>query len=235
MLQAARAGDWDEVVKLEGACVLLMLKDAAREEQLVPNAAKLKARLMQRILVNDAEIRHLAEPWLEDLDRLLHRSLAAPAGSASGFTPGSTASCRREARHRPGAVTRGNPGALRRPVLGGGRYGGSADSGAMHHNCKTAPWERRWPPCTFPIEAQSSRLFRRSWLGSSRDTISISTTRFRLASTGVVISWTSCARVKCSSASYRKALGVGLPERRIRQCAFLVGVPRRQVDHPGAD
>ena len=26
---------------------------------------------MQRILVNDAEIRTLAEPWLEDLDHLL--------------------------------------------------------------------------------------------------------------------------------------------------------------------
>jgi flagellar protein FliT len=26
---------------------------------------------MQRILVNDAEIRQLAEPWLEDLDNLL--------------------------------------------------------------------------------------------------------------------------------------------------------------------
>jgi flagellar protein FliT len=26
---------------------------------------------MQRILVNDAEIRHLAEPWLEDLDKVL--------------------------------------------------------------------------------------------------------------------------------------------------------------------
>jgi flagellar protein FliT len=26
---------------------------------------------MQRILVNDAEIRHLAEPWLEDLDDIL--------------------------------------------------------------------------------------------------------------------------------------------------------------------
>jgi flagellar protein FliT len=26
---------------------------------------------MQRILLNDAEIRHLAEPWLEDLDNLL--------------------------------------------------------------------------------------------------------------------------------------------------------------------
>jgi flagellar protein FliT len=26
---------------------------------------------MQRILVNDAEIRQLAEPWLDDLDALL--------------------------------------------------------------------------------------------------------------------------------------------------------------------
>jgi flagellar protein FliT len=26
---------------------------------------------MQRILLNDAEIRHLAEPWLEDLDQML--------------------------------------------------------------------------------------------------------------------------------------------------------------------
>jgi flagellar protein FliT len=26
---------------------------------------------MQRILLNDAEIRHLAEPWLEDLDKLM--------------------------------------------------------------------------------------------------------------------------------------------------------------------
>jgi flagellar protein FliT len=26
---------------------------------------------MQRILLNDAEIRHLAEPWLEDLDNMM--------------------------------------------------------------------------------------------------------------------------------------------------------------------
>jgi flagellar protein FliT len=73
MLQAARSGLWDEVAKHEGACVLLIsqLKHAAREETLAPDAAKLKTRLMQRILVNDAEIRHLAEPWLEDLDGLL--------------------------------------------------------------------------------------------------------------------------------------------------------------------
>jgi flagellar protein FliT len=53
MLQAARSGDWDEVAKHEGACVLLIsqLKHAAREEKLAPDAARQKARLMQRILV----------------------------------------------------------------------------------------------------------------------------------------------------------------------------------------
>jgi flagellar protein FliT len=73
MLSAARNGNWDQVVKIEGACVLLIsqLKHAARGEPLAPEDAKLKRRIMQRILVNDAEIRTLAEPWLEDLDRLM--------------------------------------------------------------------------------------------------------------------------------------------------------------------
>ena len=85
MLAAARAGNWDEVVKLEGACVLLIsrLKNAAQEPPAASGAshspgqaqalelAKAKSRIMQRILVNDAEIRHLAEPWLQDLDDTL--------------------------------------------------------------------------------------------------------------------------------------------------------------------
>ena len=83
MLTAARAGNWDEVVKLEGACVLLIsqLKHAAQEPAAnetvarpgdsMQDAARVKSRIMQRILVNDAEIRHLAEPWLQDLDDTL--------------------------------------------------------------------------------------------------------------------------------------------------------------------
>lgn len=81
MLSAARAGNWDEVVKLEGACVLLIsqLKNAAQEPGAAmaratahaQDAARVKSRIMQRILVNDAEIRHLAEPWLQDLDDTL--------------------------------------------------------------------------------------------------------------------------------------------------------------------
>ncbi|HEY0855733.1 MAG TPA: flagellar protein FliT [Albitalea sp.] len=73
MLEAAREGNWDHVVKLEGACALLIsqLKHAASKQALGAEEAQLKSRIMQRILINDAEIRQLAEPWLEDLDNML--------------------------------------------------------------------------------------------------------------------------------------------------------------------
>jgi len=80
MLSAARAGDWDQVVKLEGACVLLISQLKQASDALVAGeaaaptataAAREKSRIMQRILVNDAEIRQLAEPWLADLDETL--------------------------------------------------------------------------------------------------------------------------------------------------------------------
>jgi flagellar protein FliT len=73
MLDAARTGNWDEVVKLEGACAVLIaqLKNAAQSRQLQQNEAKEKSRIMQRILLNDAEIRYLAEPWLEDIDHMM--------------------------------------------------------------------------------------------------------------------------------------------------------------------
>lgn len=73
MLDAARNGNWDEVVKLEGACAVLIsqLKHAAQKQSMREEEGKLKSRIMQRILLNDAEIRHLAEPWLEDLDRMM--------------------------------------------------------------------------------------------------------------------------------------------------------------------
>ena len=73
MLVAAREGNWDEVLKLEGACAVLIsqLKHRAAETRLAADEAQFKSRIMQRILVNDAEIRQLAEPWLDDLDQLL--------------------------------------------------------------------------------------------------------------------------------------------------------------------
>ncbi len=76
MLEAARRGHWDQVVKLEGACAVLIsqLKSTAARQPLAPEEAQLKSRIMQRILVNDAEIRTLAEPWLDDLDQMLSGS-----------------------------------------------------------------------------------------------------------------------------------------------------------------
>ena len=52
MLDAAREGNWDHVVKLEGACALLIaqLKNTAAETPLPADEAQLKSRLMQRIL-----------------------------------------------------------------------------------------------------------------------------------------------------------------------------------------
>ena len=73
MLEAARSGNWDQVVKLEGACALLIsqLKHAASSQPLPTEEAQLKSRIMQRILVNDAEIRNLAEPWINELGSMM--------------------------------------------------------------------------------------------------------------------------------------------------------------------
>ena len=73
MLEAARQGNWDQVLKLEGACALLIsqLKHNASMQKLPAEEAQFKSRIMQRILVNDAEVRQLAEPWLDELDEIL--------------------------------------------------------------------------------------------------------------------------------------------------------------------
>ena len=47
----------------------LGLKPAVERSR--PSQARGQVAIMQRILVNDAEIRQLAEPWLEDLDNVL--------------------------------------------------------------------------------------------------------------------------------------------------------------------
>lgn len=77
MLDAARKGDWDTVVKLEGACAVLIaqLKHASEDHPMGPNELALKTRIMQRILVNDAEIRNLAEPWINDLSRMMGNAI----------------------------------------------------------------------------------------------------------------------------------------------------------------
>jgi flagellar protein FliT len=80
MLEAAKVQDWDEVVRCEGACAVLIeqLRSRAQVESLDDAAKVEKSRIMRRILNNDAQIRYLAEPWLAHCEqrfsdqRLLH-------------------------------------------------------------------------------------------------------------------------------------------------------------------
>jgi flagellar protein FliT len=81
MLEAAKAEDWDGVVRFEGACAVLIeqLRHRARLEELDADSRMEKSRIMRRILNNDAQIRYLAEPWLahceqkfEGQQRFLH-------------------------------------------------------------------------------------------------------------------------------------------------------------------
>ncbi|KQP08324.1 flagellar protein FliT [Pseudorhodoferax sp. Leaf265] len=73
MLRAAQQEDWDEVVRHEGACAVLIeqLRHQSQTEQLTAEQRKEKARIMQRILRNDAEIRCLTEPWLTQFEYMM--------------------------------------------------------------------------------------------------------------------------------------------------------------------
>lgn len=73
MLLAARHGDWTRVVDLEETCVALIaqLNQAARLQPLAPAQRKERIRILQSILRNDAQIRHLADPAQARVDALL--------------------------------------------------------------------------------------------------------------------------------------------------------------------
>nr|WP_315429782.1 flagellar protein FliT [uncultured Albidiferax sp.] len=75
MLQAAQHENWDEVVRYEGACAVLIeqLRHQSLAEQLTPEHKTEKARIMQRILRNDAQIRCLTEPWIQQFEQILER------------------------------------------------------------------------------------------------------------------------------------------------------------------
>lgn len=69
MVAAAQAEDWDQVVRLEGACAVLIeqLRQESRSQELGLDERAEKNRIMLSILRHDAQIRSLAEPWLNSL------------------------------------------------------------------------------------------------------------------------------------------------------------------------
>ena len=73
MLTAAKAEDWDGVMRFEGVCAVLIeqLRVRGRMEELDAQSLAEKSKIMLRILNNDAQIRYLAEPWLSHFENKL--------------------------------------------------------------------------------------------------------------------------------------------------------------------
>jgi len=69
MLEAALLRDWDEVVRLEGACALLIeqLRERSANQTLTVAERARKHRTMLTLLRHDAQIRELVEPWVDKL------------------------------------------------------------------------------------------------------------------------------------------------------------------------
>lgn len=73
MVEAARASDWDKLIRLEKSVVALRLSLAADDDnsRLTRDEIEAKRALIQRILDDDAEIRRHTEPWMEQVRQFL--------------------------------------------------------------------------------------------------------------------------------------------------------------------
>lgn len=76
MVMAASAGDWDGLTELERTCrakveELKLMKEGALMN---PSDKKQKVEVIKKILADDARIRELAEPWMNNLHAILSAS-----------------------------------------------------------------------------------------------------------------------------------------------------------------
>lgn len=73
MLEAAHAGDWHEVERIETHCraLIVLLKRHHCGELLSPAERRRRMALLRAILDDDAQIRVRAEPWLRELENFL--------------------------------------------------------------------------------------------------------------------------------------------------------------------
>jgi len=77
MVEAARAGDWDNLIELEhGVATLRNTLMATPEDSTAPATDLVRRRsLIQRILEDDAEVRRHTEPWMEHVRKYLGDSV----------------------------------------------------------------------------------------------------------------------------------------------------------------
>lgn len=73
MLNAAQNGDWDHLIELERHCAELIARMSAleTEEPLPEDLRKHKSAMIRKVLADDAAIRNITEPWLQQLGTML--------------------------------------------------------------------------------------------------------------------------------------------------------------------
>jgi flagellar protein FliT len=73
MLSAAQSRDWDKLVDLEKHCADLVARMSAleTEEPLPEDLRQRKAAMIRKVLADDAAIRNITEPWLQQLGAML--------------------------------------------------------------------------------------------------------------------------------------------------------------------
>lgn len=73
MLSAAQRGDWDKLIGLEKQCADLVARMSELEtDDPLPEALRdHKAQLIRKVLADDAAIRNITEPWLQQLGSML--------------------------------------------------------------------------------------------------------------------------------------------------------------------
>ena len=74
MLDAALAGRWDDLVTLERQCANLIATMTALEtEEPLPESLRArKSAMLRKVLADDAAIRNITEPWLQQLGANRH-------------------------------------------------------------------------------------------------------------------------------------------------------------------
>lgn len=74
MLLAAKAGDWEDLCAAEKECARLIdhLKQLGEQPPMNSTERERRMQILKNILAEDAQIRDLTEPWLKQLENLLH-------------------------------------------------------------------------------------------------------------------------------------------------------------------
>ena len=82
MLRAARSGDWRQFDDLESDCarMITQLRTHSATVKLAPDQQRIRLAALRRVLLADAEIRHLTEPEMQRVGVMLGLNQSGPPG-----------------------------------------------------------------------------------------------------------------------------------------------------------